>query len=288
MYSILNKLLSKITLKYILIINLIFIFTHVLIQCFALNNKNINNPMPIILLSDIFLVFWIITLIYLSIKTEELKHTKQELELKNTHNKTLSNLNDNIRCLNHDINNLVQSIGGYISLNDMEGLRKYYNNMFEECTINNTLNILNPNIINNPSIYCLLTNKYYLASERAVKMNIHLTKPIGEINFNIYELTRILGILLDNAIEAAQITKEKFVEIEITSDAKKQIFRISNSCDNSIISTEKIFEKGFSTKDHNSGIGLWKVHNILTKRENANLFTTVKNNIFTQQLEIFY
>ena len=33
----------------------------------------------------------------------------------------------------HDFNNIVQSIGGYISTNNMEGLKDYYSGLMEDC-----------------------------------------------------------------------------------------------------------------------------------------------------------
>ena len=119
-------------------------------------------------------------------------------------------------------------------------------------------------------------------------MNFDIFTDLSNINFDIYEFTRILGILLDNAIEAAKDTDEKLIEIIFKSDTKKQIFIIENSCSNNNISTTKIFEKGYSTKKNNSGIGLWKVHNILSKNTNIDLFTTVNNNKFKQELSVFY
>ena len=38
------------------------------------------------------------------------------------------------------------------------------------------------------------------------------------------------------------------------------------------IHTEKIFEKGYSTKEGNTGLGLWEVRQILKKNNNLNLF----------------
>ena len=152
----------------------------------------------------------------------------------------------------------------------------------------NNLNLLNPETINNPSIYSLLTNKYYIASEKGITMTFNIFTDLSKINCGIYELTRILGILLDNAIEAAEETSEKIIEIDFRTDSKKQLFIIENSCINNNISTIKIFEKGYSTKENNSGIGLWKVHKILSKNTNLDLFTTIHDNKFRQQLEVFY
>ena len=54
------------------------------------------------------------------------------------------------------------------------------------------------------------------------------------------------------------------------------------------INTDKIFEKGYSTKEGNTGLGLWEIRQILKKNSNLNLFTTKNSEFFTQQFEIFY
>ena len=70
-------------------------------------------------------------------------------------------LHDNVRGFKHDFNNIVQAIGGYLSADNLEGLRAYYKDLLEECQINNNLAVLNPELINNPAIYSLLADKYY-------------------------------------------------------------------------------------------------------------------------------
>lgn len=282
------KTLAKIPLKHLVIVNFIFGLFAIFVQSSLFSMYRDTFPSNLLVINVLSLIIYFSISIYGLIRTTQLEQTKSELETEKIYNKTLSLLHDNIRCFKHDFNNIVQSIGGYIALNDMEGLKKYYSNLLEDCKETNNLNLLNPETINNPSIYSLLTNKYFLSTEKGIKMTFNVFTDLSNINFNIYELTRILGILLDNAIEAAELTDEKLIEIELKSTEKKQLFIITNSCIDDKISTTKIFEKGYSTKERNSGIGLWKVHKILSKNENLDLFTTVSNHKFTQQLEIFY
>ncbi|MBO5348662.1 MAG: GHKL domain-containing protein [Clostridia bacterium] len=278
----------KLSLKSTTIISLILGIIVIFIQSYIFSTYENNLSFEMKLTTIISLSLYFFVSMYSLIRTKKLEQTTQDLETEKLYNKTLTLLHDNIRCFKHDFDNIVQSLGGYIALNDIDGLREYYNNLLQDCRQTNDLNILNPETINNPSIYSLLTNKYYLASQKGIKMTFEIFTDLSKINFNIYQFTRILGILLDNAIEAAQETDEKIINIEFRSDAKKQLFIIANSCKDNNISTTKIFEKGYSTKTDNSGIGLWKVHNILSKNTNIDLFTTVHNNIFTQQLEVFY
>ncbi len=280
---------KHIPLNITVIINLILGILTMILESYLLAVYKEAVPFNLVLTILITLLLYFIISMYSIIRTNTLEKTEEDLQNEILYNKTLTLLHDNIRCFKHDFNNIVQIIGGYIALNDMEGLSIYYKKLLNECELTNNLNLLNPNVINNPSIYSLLTNKYYLALQKNIDMTFSVFTDLSNINnCNMYELSRILGILLDNAIEAAEETEDRKIEIEFNSDTKKQNFIIRNSCKDSNISITKIFEKGYSTKERNSGIGLWKVHKILSKNTNLNLFTTVKNNIFCQQLEVYY
>ena len=276
------------SLKVTVIINLILGISVIFINSYIISIYHFNFSTTVKVIMILSLLVYFVFSMYSILRSNKLEQTAKDLETEKIYNKTLSILHDNIRCFKHDFNNIVQVIGGYIDLNDMNGLNKYYQSLLKECKLNNNLNLLNPQTINNPSIYSLLNNKYYQALQYGITMNFEIFSDLSTINFNIYEFTRILGILLDNAIEAANETTEKIIEIQFKSDSKKQLFIIENSCADNNISTTKIFEKGYSTKKNNSGIGLWKVHNILSKNTNIDLFTTVKNNKFKQELSVFY
>lgn len=278
----------KPSLKVSILINLILGITVIFINSYIFSSYKFNFPTQIKVITILSLLIYFIISMYSILRTNKLEQTTKDLETEKIYNKTLSILHDNIRCFKHDFNNIIQVIGGYIDLKDIDGLTNYYQSLLKECKLNNNLNLLNPETINNPSIYSLLNNKYYQALEFGITMNFDIFTDLSNINFDIYEFTRILGILLDNTIEAAKDTDEKLIEIIFKSDTKKQIFIIENSCSNNNISTTKIFEKGYSTKKNNSGIGLWKVHNILSKNTNIDLFTTVNNNKFKQELSVFY
>ena len=106
----------------------------------------------------------------------------------------------------------------------------------------------------------------------------------------IYEFARILGILLDNAIEASNECEEKIINIIFRDDEKnhRQLIVIENTYKDKDVDTEKIFAKGVSGKENHTGLGLWEVQNILKKNNNLSLFTTKNDKYFSQQLEIYY
>ena len=102
-------------------------------------------------------------------------------------------------------------------------------------------------------------------------------------------LQEFYGILLDNSIEAANECTEKIINVSIKNDEKnsRQLLIVENTYINKDVDTDKIYEKGFSTKPNNTGLGLWEVRQILKKNNNLNLFTSKDEKFFKQQLEIY-
>ena len=275
--------------KTLLIINSIFMILSFTLQAFLVSYFIDNLPVYITLISIIILLGYYFISFYSIIKTTNLQQTKQVLEQTQQYNKTLCILHDNIRCFKHDYNNMITTIGGYVQSEDIEGLKQYYSQLLLDCSRSNNLSTLSPEVINEPAIYSLLTNKYHKASEFGIDINIEAFLDFHKLNMKIYEFTKILGILLDNAIEAAQECEKKVINVTICKDFKvnRQLLVIENTYKDKNIDTEKIYEKGFSSKPNNTGLGLWEIRQILKRNNNLNLFTTKNSEFFKQQLEIY-
>ena len=279
---------NKILLLTTFVLAIVFICVHFYLIQFYINNLTFG----ITLLAVITLVAYVVISIYSLIKTMTLESVNQDLEQTKLYNNSLQILHDNIRSFKHDFANIVQSIGGYIDTNDIEGLKKYYSQLLEDCGRVNNLSTLNPDVINHPAVYSLLTAKYHEADELGIKINLQIFINLNELNMKIYEFTRILGILLDNAIEAASECEEKIINLEIRKHTKpdRQILVIENTYSNKDIDTERIFEKGYTSKTDDTkphGLGLWEVKQILKKNKNLDLFTTKNDTYFSQKFTIY-
>ena len=220
----------------------------------------------------------------------KLQITTAELINAENYNKTLSILYDNVKAFKHDFDNMVFTIGGFVNTNDIDGLKLYYASLEKECQKVNNLALLNPTLINNPGIYSLLTAKYQKAHNSKVDIDLEFFFDLNKLHMPIYDFSRMLGILLDNAIEAASVSKEKIIKIMFRDsiNSKVQIVEIKNSYINKNIDTKNIFNKGITEKKNHLGMGLWEVNQIISKNNNINLFTENDNLYFTQRLEIFY
>lgn len=249
------------------------------------------NSSLILIIINIFLLLLVCLIsIYNIIITKKLHSKNCELEKSQNYNTILSSSYDNIRSFKHDFTNIILTIGGFINSNDIEGLKQYYDSLYKECQETNNTTLLNPEIINNNGIYNLLVSKYKKAQDANTNIKLDCFFDFQKLDMPIYDFSRVLGILIDNAIEASEKSDKKQVNIlfRVSYTSKTQIIVIENTFDNKDIDLSKIFEKGISSKQNHSGIGLWKVNKILKKYSNVKLLTTNENNLFKQQLEIYY
>ena len=241
-------------------------------------------PLPFIILNLVLLFLYNV---YFITQQSNLIRKIENLE---NYNENISNLYDNIRTFKHDFYNIVYTIGGFISNNDMINLKKYYNDLLKDCQKTNNIATLNPKIINNSGIYNLLILKIKKAKDLNIDFNLECFLDFNKLNMQIYEFSRVLGILLDNAIEAASISKEKQINVLFrnSSQNKTQLIDIQNTYSNKNVDTTEIFEKGVTGKNNHSGIGLWEVNKIIKRNNNIKLVTTKDEKFFKQHLEIYY
>ena len=217
------------------------------------------------------------------------KHLSQNLEEATLYNETLQTAQEDLQAFRHDFGNILQAIGGYIDKEDMDGLRVYYSELFRDFQTSNNFAYLSPEVVNSPAIYSILVSKYRMAHKLGITISFNFFLDFQTLNMKIYEFSRILGILMDNAIEAASECEEKVVRVELRKDSLKnrQILVIENTYLEKNIDLEHMFQKGFSSKEHNSGIGLWKVNKILKKYPHVSLQTSHDGHFFAQQLDMY-
>ena len=259
-------------------------------QLYILFFYSYTMPLFISLLNILGLITYFFLNLYTTFTVSKLETTSTNLEEAQLYNKTLEILQDNTRAFRHDFANILQGMVGYIDNNDMAGLKKYYLQLVDDIQHSNNLTTLSPKVVNNPAIYNVLATKYHKADSLGIKINLDAFLDMNELHIKIYEFTRVLGILMDNAIEASSECENKIINVTFRKDDKRhmQLLIIENTYENKDIDIDKIFEKDYSTKEGNTGLGLWEIRQILKKNNNLNLFTSKDENFFKQQFEIYF
>lgn len=101
---------------------------------------------------------------------------------------------------------------------------------------------------------------------------------------NFKQLGRIIGVYLDNAIEASSLSNSKSMGIEVYKEDENIKIIITNSFDGEI--DEKVGNTIFSTKGKNRGHGLMLVNSIIN---NNNMFyqkREIRKNVYVQILVV--
>ena len=199
--------------------------------------------------------------------------------------------NNEIRKFKHDFNNIILGLDGYINNDDFnkEKLKKYFNSTIMNFNNNIELNnivIAKLNSIKVSSLKSLITNKVLVAQNNTIDVDINIEGEITDFYTDEMQLSRILGILLDNAIEASlELTDDKKIEMNIIQIDKTTDIQISNTFNNIGIPIADFNKEGFSTKGTNRGLGLNSAHEIANKL-NMLLNTEIDGNTFIQNLSI--
>ena len=237
------------------------------------------------------LQFIIVCIFIFSYLKKSIEHEKVQSDLftSELHNKTLVGMVDGVRTLKHDYNNIMQALNGYVSTKQYDKLQEHINQVLKECNVVNNLSVIDPKIFNDPAIYGIVGSKFFIANKEDITFEFDVTTNIAQIQFPMPNLSRILGILLDNAIEATRKANSKYVRLEFKYDKRKcaDIIKVINTYDTNInINLNEIYNKGFSTKEVKSGIGLWEVKKLVNKNKNSQIYATIENNKFVQNLII--
>ena len=133
--------------------------------------------------------------------------------------------------------------------------------------------------------------KFIEAEKKGINVSINISKQI-ENSFlkdietkDFKDLARIVGVYLDNAIEASSTSEDKKLGIEMYLIKEKIEIIITNTFNNEI-NLDKIGKESFSTKGKHRGHGLLLVNKILSENNMFEAKNEIRENIYIQSLKI--
>lgn len=194
-----------------------------------------------------------------------------------------------LRKFRHDYKNLLLSLDEYFSEDDYAGLKKYYSSQLKpasETELNNDFYLDKLGYIKIKEVKSILAAKLILAQRAGFDAVIEIKEAIDNINMDSISLVRMLGIIMDNAIEELQSLKGGKLTLAIFKDEKSVHFIVQNDCRENILPVFQLKKIGYSTKGTNRGLGLSTLDEIKEKNENMMLETTIEKRSFTQHIII--
>lgn len=201
----------------------------------------------------------------------------------------IENMYSSLRSFKHDYSNIMLSMSGYIEANDMDGLRDYFDKEILPLSKNITKNTAHINQLINiktTELKSIISSKLLYAIELNINVGIEVTDEVTSIPMDTLDLCRVIGIFLDNAIEATLETDQPTIRFALINLDTEYIFIISNTFLEKGIPYATLSKPNVSTKGVNRGIGLYNAHEIIAKYNHVFLDTEIKNKSFVQRLQI--
>ena len=136
-----------------------------------------------------------------------------------------------------------------------------------------------------PQVRSLLLSKLAGMGERGIDCRLEVLYPVERVEMDPWDFVRCLGILLDNAAEAALETEKPWVEIVLLAQGGTLSLRVSNPYAGTI-DPDRIWEEGFSTKGEGRGLGLPGYQRISSGYPNTSASTSWAGGVFIQELNV--
>ena len=270
------------------LINYLYVFLLVLYLIVS------KNGLELILKSNYYvniLFVIVIVLIFITIIKNEDKYEqlKQENKQMYTHVTKYEKIITEQGKANHEFKNQLMVIRGYAQMGSSK-LIDYIDSITKDASKTQSSYLISQlNKFPEGGIKGLLYYKLSVMEEEKIKYELDVETGVktklNVLSVNMYKnITKILGVLFDNAIEASKKSKKKIILISVTKDKSSVIFNISNSYSGKIDLSK--LGSGYTSKGFGHGYGLRLVNDILNETNSFIVKNDVVNGYFVSELTV--
>ncbi len=278
-----SKLGSHIKNHYILVIIILSVLLFSISVYICLFDYDVG-----IILSTLFIMITVYTIIVIGTINEFYQKNKIQSEydilLKNLNE--YENLLDLQRVTNHENKNQLLVIKGMVDKGE-SNTSEYINSIIDTQYKDNDAIIYKTNRIPSGGLRGLIYYKILTMKEKKINSNLDVDRSLNELDFdNIpiktnQELCKIVGVFLDNAIQAVCELKKKEIDIYLKYENDELYIKVSNNY-SGVIELDKIDNSGYTTKGKGHGYGLSLVKGIIRENDRFKNDREIHGKMFSQ------
>lgn len=274
---------------------LIFIFMVLIFLCvceiayIGISSYEFNRTMIISVAATILFISILLSLIYIKTNNEKLELKYDSIiSMMSTYEEEV----EKQRIIHHENKNQLVTIRSMIEEGSQkEEITEYINSLLKDEQKVNKGAYSKFKYLPSNGIKGLMYYKMMKAEKKGIEVQINISKELKgsilfHLNINAYkQFCRLIGVYLDNAIESAEYSEEKYLGIEFIKEEEKVCVIISNSYKGEI-DLSKIGKAGISSKGKNHGYGLTFAKKILKNSEMFESETEITEHLYIQKLNI--
>ncbi len=222
-------------------------------------------------------------------KNHELSLQQAQFAIIQDYAQRMENLYEDVRVFRHDYRNILATMQNYIDGENIETLKKYFHDTILCCApvlSDDGFTLGKLHRLEDNAIKSLLYTKAVAILNHKIHLKLEIMENIPVLPMDNITLCQILGILLDNALEASLVSAEKSIHITIVATDSSVLFSITNSTLPLLVPMTTLFKRGYSSKEGHEGVGLATAKELLDSISCAELSTKHDGTVFCQTLEI--
>lgn len=186
--------------------------------------------------------------------------------------KNLENSYQNLRKFRHDYQNILLSLGEYIQTADDPELQQYFRQVVTKSkqSLNRDFGHFdNLEQIKDKPLKAIIQSKFSVARQAGIQVRLEANDPIAAIAIDSVTLSRVSGILLDNAIEAVKGQSGGQIAVALVKYPHMVELIFANSLNHPIERLDELMVAGHTSKGAGHGQGLATVRELLDPLANV-------------------
>lgn len=219
---------------------------------------------------------------------ERVKAQEDIILQQQAHLALLEELQQEMRSFRHDFTNLMAGMTMQARDGDLKGIQDFMRNTssyFDE-RLGDEIKILEAvNRIQIPPLRSLVTSKIAQIQQAGIQMNVEVLYPVLSEGMRQQDLLRCLGILLDNAMEAAKISKHPCITLILLQTEGELLAAVANSYDKKP-DLASMSHDHYTTKGSGHGTGLLSLRKIIRKYPGCVSGMNLKDEMFYYEIRI--
>ena len=197
---------------------------------------------------------------------------------------------DQYRISNHENKNQLLTIRNMLP-KDNEEIRNYIDKIVDNNLKDNNNIMVKVSKIPSGGLKGLIYSKLLVMQQKKVNYDLNISRGVSTIDLIklddsvVLDICKIIGVYLDNSIEAVEDLDEKNISIEMYMQDDNLVICISNNYEG-LLDINKIDEKGYTSKGNGHGYGLSLTKELINNNSRLSNNKCINGNIFSQELII--